>query len=135
MVGHVPRSITTTRALELGMDCLEHIRITGGEMLKEDAEKIDHLGLAPREALLWQRFEVDSVGINKVIALIAKKRVFLDPTLVIDATTAKLTQQELNDDPQNSILPTRGIRALDESREAGPMEAPGRPAAGFDRRF
>lgn len=61
VTGHVPRAITTTRAIELGMDCLEHIRITGRELLlPEEAADIDFLPLTRREALLWERFDLDA---------------------------------------------------------------------------
>src|SRR4030095_4072666 len=41
VTGHVPRTITMTRAIQLGMDCLEHIRITGRELLPPDeAERL-----------------------------------------------------------------------------------------------
>ena len=53
VTGYVPRSVTATRAVELGMDGLEHIRITGRELLPvEEANKIDFLTLGPRETLL-----------------------------------------------------------------------------------
>ena len=61
VIGHVPRSMTMTRAVELGMDGLEHIRVTGRELLPvEEADKIDFLPFVQREALLWQRFDLDS---------------------------------------------------------------------------
>ncbi len=53
--------MTMTRAVELGMDGLEHIRVTGRELLPlEEADKIDFLPFVQREALLWQRFDLDS---------------------------------------------------------------------------
>src|SRR5215831_7934322 len=40
VAGHIPRSMTMTRAIELGMTRLEHIRVTGKEMLSaEEAER------------------------------------------------------------------------------------------------
>jgi imidazolonepropionase-like amidohydrolase len=33
VAGHIPRSMTMTHAVELGMTRLEHIRVTGREML------------------------------------------------------------------------------------------------------
>jgi hypothetical protein len=86
VAGHVPRSITTTRAIEIGMDCLEHIRITGRELLEpEVASQIDFLPLMERERLLWERFDLESPGMHRLIAYLAESRAFLDPTLVIDA--------------------------------------------------
>jgi len=106
VTGHVPRSITTTHAVELGMDGLEHIRITGRELLPlEEANKIDFLTLGPRETLLWQRFEIDSISMNKVIGTIAGHRTFLDPTLVVDQETFKMTAEERSAEPNNRMLP------------------------------
>ena len=106
VTGHVPRSVTTTRAVELGMDGLEHIRITGRELLPlAEAKKIDFLPLGSRETLLWQRFEIDSIGMNKVIANIAGHHVFLDPTLVVDKATFKMTAEERSAEPNNRMLP------------------------------
>jgi hypothetical protein len=53
VIGHVPRSMTVAHAVELGMQGLEHIRITGRELLPADeAEKFDFRSLAKRETLL-----------------------------------------------------------------------------------
>jgi imidazolonepropionase-like amidohydrolase len=84
VAGHVPRSMTMTRAIELGMTRLEHIRITGKEMLSaEEAEKIDPLPVGKREPLLWQRFDLQSEKFRALVQLLARSRVFLDPTLVV----------------------------------------------------
>src|SRR5205823_12190666 len=61
VTGHVPRSLTMTRAIEIGMDGLEHVRVTGREMLPADeAAKLDYLPVRRREAMLWDRFDVSS---------------------------------------------------------------------------
>ena len=53
VIGHIPRTLTMTHAVDLGMDGLEHIRITGREMLPvEEANKIDFLPLGERETRL-----------------------------------------------------------------------------------
>jgi imidazolonepropionase-like amidohydrolase len=115
VTGHVPRSITTTRAVELGMDGLEHIRITGRELLPvEEANKIDFLTLGLRETLLWQRFNLDSVGMNKVVGTIAGHRAFLDPTLVLDEATLKMTAEERAAEPNNLTLPKPLLSGLVE---------------------
>ena len=42
VVGHVPRSMTMTRAVEIGLLGLEHVRFTAKELLpKNEAAKID----------------------------------------------------------------------------------------------
>jgi imidazolonepropionase-like amidohydrolase len=105
VAGHIPRVITMTRAIELGMDCLEHIRITGRELLPQDeADKIDFLTFGRRETLLWQRFDVDSVAMNRLVNLIAKRRVFLDPTLVVDYSLFG-SPEERNSEPNNQMMP------------------------------
>ncbi|HET9227223.1 MAG TPA: hypothetical protein VFR31_11180, partial [Thermoanaerobaculia bacterium] len=79
VIGHVPRSMTMTRAVELGMDGLEHIRVTGRELLPpEEADKIDFLPLVEREALLWQKFDLDSDRMKELVSFLAAKKIFLD---------------------------------------------------------
>jgi imidazolonepropionase-like amidohydrolase len=85
VAGHIPRSMTMTRAVEVGMTRLEHIRITGKEMLAPDeAEKIDPLPVGKREPLLWQRFDLQSGKFRALVQLLAQSRIFLDPTLVVE---------------------------------------------------
>jgi len=140
VIGHVPRVVTTTRAVELGMECLEHIRITGRELLPlDEANKIDFLTLGPRETALWQRYDLDSIGMNKVIQTIAQHHVFLDPTLTIDEETFKMPLAQRNAEPNNKMLPADVLarmlgRGLPESwlPPAG-MEPVA--AAGFDKRM
>lgn len=106
VIGHVPRSITMTRAVELGMDCLEHIRITGRELLPlEEATKIDFLPLGRRETLLWQRFDLESDQMKKLVLLLAEKKIFLDPTLTIDEDLFVFGGEEQAKDPNNRFLP------------------------------
>lgn len=106
VVGHVPRSITMTRAVELGMDCLEHIRVTGRELLPlEEANKIDFLPLGRRETLLWQQFDLGSGEIAKLVALLVEKKVFLDPTLAVDEKTFVFFNEPQAKDPNNRFLP------------------------------
>ena len=139
VAGHVPRSITMTRAVELGMDCLEHIRITGRELLPlEEATKIDFLPLVRREALLWQRFDLDSDKMKKLFSFLAERKVFLDPTLNVDELTALSLYQEYANDPNNRFLPRP---AITEERAAAaevfrlPPELKDISAAGFRKRL
>jgi imidazolonepropionase-like amidohydrolase len=106
VTGHLPRSLTMTRAIELGMQGLEHIRITGRELLSiEQANKIDFLPLAKRETLLWQQFDLRSDRMSKLIALLAKSKVFLDPTLTVDEDDFVRTHEERINHPNNRFLP------------------------------
>jgi hypothetical protein len=68
------------------MDCLEHIRVTGRELLSpEEAAHIDPLPLGVRETLLWERFDLRSNGMVRLIQRLAESQVYLDPTFLIDA--------------------------------------------------
>jgi imidazolonepropionase-like amidohydrolase len=106
VTGHIPRMITMTRAINLGMDCLEHIRITGRELLPpEEAERLDPLPVARRETLLWERFELESEAMQRLIRLVADSRIFLDPTLLVD-TALSLDGYAIDaDNPANADVP------------------------------
>jgi imidazolonepropionase-like amidohydrolase len=85
VTGHVPRAITMTRAIELGVDGLEHIRITGREMLTaEEADRLDYLPVREREPLLWERYDPVSPKFERLARRLAEARVFVDPTFVVD---------------------------------------------------
>jgi imidazolonepropionase-like amidohydrolase len=106
VTGHVPRSITMTRAIELGMDCLEHIRITGRELLPpEEADRIDPLPVARRETLLWERFELESEPMQRLVRLLADSRVFLDPTLLVDSALSLDGYRIDTENPANADVP------------------------------
>jgi imidazolonepropionase-like amidohydrolase len=105
VAGHIPRSMTMTHAIEMGMTRLEHIRITGKEMLSaEEAEKIDPLPLGRREPMLWQRFDLQSEKMRRLVQLLAASRVFLDPTMVIDEFYEVSNPDGEKDDPNNQYL-------------------------------
>src|SRR6185312_3147710 len=106
VTGHVPRTITMTRAIQLGMDCLEHIRITGRELLSpEEAERIDPLPVARRETLLWERFDLESEPMQRLIRLVADSRIFLDPTLLVDSALSIDGYAVDTDNPANVDVP------------------------------
>jgi imidazolonepropionase-like amidohydrolase len=106
VTGHVPRMITMTRAIQLGMDCLEHIRITGRELLPAyEADRLDSLPVARRETLLWERFELESEPMQRLIRLVADSRVFFDPTLLVD-TALSLDGYAIDiENPANADVP------------------------------
>jgi imidazolonepropionase-like amidohydrolase len=113
VTGHVPRTITMTRAIQLGMDCLEHIRITGRELLSpEDADRLDPLPVARRETLLWERFELDSEPMQRLVRRIADSRVFFDPTLLVDSALSLDSYQVDTENPANADVPADVIEAL-----------------------
>ena len=105
VAGHIPRTMTMTRAVELGMTRLEHIRVTGREILSaEEADKIDPLPLGRREPLLWQRFDLQSEKIHALIQRLAESKLFLDPTLVIAEETEVPDLDADRNDPNNQYL-------------------------------
>jgi imidazolonepropionase-like amidohydrolase len=106
VTGHVPRMITMTRAIQLGMDCLEHIRITGRELLPPDeAERLDPLPVARRETLLWERFELESEPMQRLIRLVADSRVYFDPTLLVDTALSLDGYAVDTENPANADVP------------------------------
>lgn len=110
VIGHVPRSITMTRAVELGMDGLEHVRITGREMLPlEEADRIDFLPYARREILLWQQFDLESRQMRQLVTFLAEKKVFLDPTLVVEEDTFVVPREDKIKHANNRFLPAKLI--------------------------
>jgi imidazolonepropionase-like amidohydrolase len=106
VTGHVPRTMTMTRAIHLGIDCLEHIRITGRELLASDeANRLDPLPVARRETLLWERFELDSEPMQRLIRLVADSRVFFDPTLLVDTALSLDGYAVDTENPANADVP------------------------------
>ena len=106
VTGHVPRTITMTRAIQLGMDCLEHIRITGRELLPSDeADRLDPLPVARRETLLWERFDLESEPMQRLIRLVADSRVFFDPTLLVDSALSLDGYAVDTENPANADVP------------------------------
>ena len=110
VAGHVPRSMTMTHAIELGMTRLEHIRITGKELLSaEEAEKLDSLPVGKREPLLWQRFDLQSEKLRALVQLLARSKVFLDPTLAVEEFGEVSDPDVEKDDPNNKYLPSEFV--------------------------
>src|SRR5262249_19716275 len=107
VIGHVPRILTMTRVVEMGLDHLEHIRITGRELLsKEEADEIDFLPLSRRETLLWNKYDLSSPKMKALVDLLAAKKVFLDPTFTVDeAFFVETVYQSQQSDPNNRYVP------------------------------
>ena len=105
VAGHIPRSMTMTRAIEVGMTRLEHIRITGKEMLSaEEAEKIDPQPVGRREPMLWQRFDLHSEKMLGLVQRLARSKVFLDPTLTVEEFGEVSNPDAEKNDPNNQYL-------------------------------
>jgi imidazolonepropionase-like amidohydrolase len=138
VIGHVPRSMTMTRAVELGMDGLEHIRVTGRELLPvEEADKIDFLPFVQREALLWQRFDLDSDKMKALVSFLAERKVFLDPTLTIDELSSLALYAEQAKDPNNRFLRDSFINEAEAAPDVFrlPPELKEASAEGFRKRL
>ena len=106
VIGHIPRSLTLIHSVELGMEGLEHIRITGKDMLPiQQAQSIDFLPVAERETRLWQQFDLHSEKMRQLVQFLADKKIFLDPTLVKDEYVFAMTNEEHIDNPNNRYLP------------------------------
>jgi len=138
VAGHIPRSMTMTRAVELGMKSLEHIRITGREMLPLDvANQIDFLPLGQREPLLWERFDLTAPKFTELIHLLAERAVYLDPTLTVDEGDFVLGPVAQHNNPNNSVLPLEWIK-FEESHQSPLFEVPDKLKAiareGFKKR-
>ncbi len=124
VAGHIPRSMTMTRAVDLGMKSLEHIRITGREMLPlEEANQIDYLPLGQREPQLWEKFDLASPKFAELIRHLAKNAVYLDPTLTIDESLFVLGTTAQRENPNNSVLPAEWIK-FEESHQSPLYEVP-----------
>jgi imidazolonepropionase-like amidohydrolase len=138
VIGHVPRSMTMTRAVELGMDGLEHIRVTGRELLPlEEADKIDFLPFVQREALLWQRFDLDSDRMKELVSFLAARKIFLDPTLTVDELSSLALYEEQAKDPNNRFLPRDFVDEAEAAPDVFrlPPELKDAAAAGFKKRL
>lgn len=138
VIGHVPRSMTMTRSVELGMDGLEHIRVTGRELLPvEEADKIDFLPFVQREALLWERFDLDSDKMKELVSFLAERKIFLDPTLTVDELSSLAAYEEQAKDPNNRFLPRDFIDEAEAAPDVFrlPLELKDAAAAGFRKRL
>src|SRR5262249_26543318 len=72
----------------------------------EDANQLDFLPYAKREVMLWQRFDLNSEKMRKLVSFLAEKKVFMDVTLVADYQLVVDHEQEIND-PNNQYLPKK----------------------------
>jgi imidazolonepropionase-like amidohydrolase len=125
VAGHVPRSITMRRAIDLGMDCLEHIRITGREFLPlEEADQIDYLPLPRRESLLWERLSLASPTIGEIIGRLVESQAFLDPTLTIDEAVFAGGLDEAEQDTDRRGIPAEVLERVARDRRPALYRVP-----------
>jgi imidazolonepropionase-like amidohydrolase len=91
VVGHVPRALTVSRAVEIGMQGLEHSIIRAadleawGVLTREDIDRVNaSKSVTAREAMVWRHVDLESPEIAKLIAQLAASKTVLDPTLSTD---------------------------------------------------
>jgi hypothetical protein len=114
--------MTMTRAIEVGITRLEHIRITGKEMLSaEEAGKIDPLPVGRREPMLWQRFDLQSEKMRGLVRLLAQSKVFLDPTLVVDEFSEVSNPDAEKENLDNQYLPEADVEEAVSSWKKNPL--------------
>jgi imidazolonepropionase-like amidohydrolase len=87
VAGHVGYRVTAERAVQLGMDALEHVRI-GPELVPEDRlAEYRALPFRPRDEMgsmtAWRFVELDSPAVERVIDLLVARGTYLTPTLAI----------------------------------------------------
>jgi imidazolonepropionase-like amidohydrolase len=109
--GHVPKAISLKRAIELGFNFVEHSAIRSRDLLEwnsitqEEAKRIASLSsVTQREALVWERVDLNSTKVKAVISLMAEKDVFLDPTLNIDEFDSLFLYEKEAKHPNNHYL-------------------------------
>jgi Amidohydrolase family len=91
VVGHVPRALTVSRAVGIGMQGLEHSIIRAadleawGVLTRKDVDRINaSKSVTVREAMVWRHIDLKSPHIAKLIAQLATAKTVLDPTLSTD---------------------------------------------------
>ena len=109
--GHVPKAMSLKRSIELGFNFVEHSAIRSKDLLEwnsitqAEANQITSLSsVTQREALVWQRVDLNSTKVKAVISFMAEKDVFLDPTLSIDEFDSLFLYEKEAKHPNNRYL-------------------------------
>jgi imidazolonepropionase-like amidohydrolase len=91
VVGHVPRALTVSQVVKIGMRVLEHSPIRAvdleawGVLTRDDTERINaSKSVTVREALVWQRVDLNAPHFATLITQLARAKTILDPTLSTD---------------------------------------------------
>jgi hypothetical protein len=111
VVGHVPRAITASRALGLGLDGIEHSPIRAvdleswGMLTASDAARIlASPSVTVREAMTWQQLDLNAPQVGALVAQLRAANTFLDPTLSIDEFDSLFLYPEQASHPNNRFL-------------------------------
>jgi hypothetical protein len=125
VIGHVPRRMSMLRAIQAGMNGLEHIRITGTDFLPaEQAGQLDMLPVSEREPRLWELIEPDEPWIDALIDAMVTHDVTLDPTLLIDDVIYGEGIARQADHQDNAYLPGEARRRLAAEEISPIMQMP-----------
>jgi imidazolonepropionase-like amidohydrolase len=111
VAGHVPRVLTVSRAIELGMNGIEHSPIRSrdlqawGVLSAADAASISSLkSVTQREALVWDRVDLQSPQVRDLLAQLVRSGVTLDPTLSTDEYDTLFLYEQEASHPNNRYL-------------------------------
>jgi len=111
VVGHVPRAITASQAVQLGLRVVEHSPIRAvdleswGMLAADEAERIrESPSVTVREALVWHQLDLKARPVAALVAKLAAARTFLDPTLSIDEFDSLFLYPEQASHPNNRFL-------------------------------
>jgi imidazolonepropionase-like amidohydrolase len=111
VIGHVPRNLAASRAVQLGMSGIEHtaIRLRDLEewnlVAPADADPIRAMAsVTARETAVWERVALDATPVRALIAETARRLVVLDPTLSIDEYDTLFLYDQEATHPNNRYL-------------------------------
>ncbi len=125
VIGHVPRRMSMLRAIQAGMNGLEHIRVTGNDFLPpERAAQLDMLPVSEREPRLWELIDLGEPWIETLIEALVSHDVTLDPTLIIDDVIYDEGIAGQADHPDNSYLPEQARRSAAAEEVPAIMQMP-----------
>jgi imidazolonepropionase-like amidohydrolase len=125
VIGHVPRRLSMLQAIQAGMNCLEHIRITGSDFLPpERRAQLDMLPVSEREPRLWELIDPGEPWIDTLIEALVSHDVTLDPTLLIDDVIYDEGIAGQSEHPDNAYLPDEVRRGAAAEEVPAIMQMP-----------
>ena len=111
VVGHVPRTITASQAVELGMSVIEHSAIRAADLAAWNAltqDEVDRIrnsqSVTAREAMVWRHVDLTTREVAALIERFATARIFLDPTLSVDEFDSLFLYPDQAAHPNNRFL-------------------------------
>ena len=111
VVGHIPRALTARRAVDLGMSGIEHSIIRSRDLQEwsiltpAEFARIQTLSsVTERDALVWSHLDLTAGPLRALLADLAKKAVFFDPTLSIDEYDTLFLYPAEAEHPNNRYL-------------------------------